>query len=567
MAKSFSTSALDIEKFSVAMAAAGPVAASAGVSLERTTALIGTLADRGLDASTAGTSLRNIFLDIAKAGLTFEEAMDQVRNATDQNTEALDLFGKRGATTAVILANNSEAAGKLEEALQNAGGAAQAMAEKQLDTLTGDLTKLTSAWEGFILSLENGEGVLGKLSRAFIQVTTDTVGFINEISKRPSDTFAILFEALIPANGEKAVNGRTALMALDKLKNKIGSLVDGSDVQGLSEYISMLEGMQGKVVEGGIAYNRLALEIEKARTAQSKLGQDLRSGGVAPQQENTTTGDPEAEDPQVAAVRNQVNTIKAIYQEAGVEISNLQQELADRELQTREGTLDALTRLDDDYYRRKAQQVQEDLQLAQTAANVGIGIIGNVAGAMGASAKFQQEMAMFQVILNQGLALSQAAASAKGITPIDYLLSLGAVVGAVTAQIAQSKNSIDGAGAPPAPPAFRTGTISSPEGPARVGESGEEMVFLPGGSRVLTAGETAGRSGNMFGPSFTGGDFSTGPAPAAIGGGGGNSEIGALIDRVDRWQREFKVVQVERDRQEFNQRRNDNRKYLGYRDN
>ena len=280
MAKSFSSSALDIEKFKVAMGSAGPVAAAAGVSLEKTTSLLGLLADRGLDASTAGTSLRNIFLQTAKAGLTFEEAMLMVKNATDQNVQALDLFGTRGATAAVIMANNAEAAGKLETALENAGGAAQEMAEKQLDTLTGDVTKLGSAWEGFVLSLENGEGVLAKLSRGFVQATTDAIGFINEISKRPSDTFAILFEALIPANAEKSIYSRAALIALDKLKNKIGSLVDESNVQGISEYIGELERMQGQVVNGGIAFSKLGEEITKAKAAQSTLANDLIGGGV-----------------------------------------------------------------------------------------------------------------------------------------------------------------------------------------------------------------------------------------------------------------------------------------------
>ena len=73
MAQSFGSSALDIDKFSTAMASAGPCTASAGVSLQRTTALIGVLADRGLDASTAGTSLRNMFLTLSKEGITYEQ--------------------------------------------------------------------------------------------------------------------------------------------------------------------------------------------------------------------------------------------------------------------------------------------------------------------------------------------------------------------------------------------------------------------------------------------------------------------------------------------------------------
>ena len=55
MAKSFTSSSLDMEKFSTAMRSVAPVAKNAGLNIEQTTAMIGTLTDRGVDASTAGT--------------------------------------------------------------------------------------------------------------------------------------------------------------------------------------------------------------------------------------------------------------------------------------------------------------------------------------------------------------------------------------------------------------------------------------------------------------------------------------------------------------------------------
>ena len=58
MAKSFTSSALDLNKFEVAMSAVAPVAATVGMSLEETTASIGVLVDAGFDASTSGTALR-----------------------------------------------------------------------------------------------------------------------------------------------------------------------------------------------------------------------------------------------------------------------------------------------------------------------------------------------------------------------------------------------------------------------------------------------------------------------------------------------------------------------------
>lgn len=163
MAKSFSSSSLDIEKFKTAMAAVAPVAKQSGYNIEQTTAMIGILSDRGIDASTAGTGLRNMFLNAGKAGLTFQEALDQINNASDKTGEALKLFGTRGATLGVILAENQAQTSALTETLNDAAGAAGEMADKQLDTLQGSLDLLRSAWEGYILGADGASGASEKL--------------------------------------------------------------------------------------------------------------------------------------------------------------------------------------------------------------------------------------------------------------------------------------------------------------------------------------------------------------------------------------------------------------------
>jgi TP901 family phage tail tape measure protein len=183
MAQSFSASSLDINKFQTAMGNVAPVAASAGLSVEETTAMLGTLTDAGIDASTAGTGLRNVFLELSKTGMTFEEAMNQIRNASDKNAVSLDLFGKRGATIGTVLANSGVQIEALTERLNNAGGAAQEMADKQLDTLSGSLKLLGSAWEGYILGADGAGGVSDKLKNIikFLADNLDTI--INTILK------------------------------------------------------------------------------------------------------------------------------------------------------------------------------------------------------------------------------------------------------------------------------------------------------------------------------------------------------------------------------------------------
>lgn len=163
MAKSFSASSLDMEKFKTAMAAVAPIAKTMGFSIEETTAMIGSLTDAGLDASTAGTSLRNMMLEASKQGLTWQEALDKVNNSTDKAGTALELFGKRGVAAGVILAENQKKVGDLTESLEDSAGAAEKMAEVQRDTLGGALKELRSAWEEYILGANEAGGASDKL--------------------------------------------------------------------------------------------------------------------------------------------------------------------------------------------------------------------------------------------------------------------------------------------------------------------------------------------------------------------------------------------------------------------
>jgi len=200
LAKSASSSALDFSKLSTALPIVGATAKTAGVDLERTTALLGTLSDRGIDASTSATSLRNIFLELSKKGLTFEEAMAKINGAADKNAVAMDLFGKRSATAGIIIAEAGISIDKLEGTLNNAEGAAKAMADTMLDNLAGDITKAESAWEGFILSLEDGEGAFSQVSRSFTQGFTSILGQLTKMNE--GDWFGVGMESLRQINPE-----------------------------------------------------------------------------------------------------------------------------------------------------------------------------------------------------------------------------------------------------------------------------------------------------------------------------------------------------------------------------
>ena len=182
MAKSFASSALDLEKFKTGMGIAAPVAKSFGKDIEFTTAQLSVLSDSGIDASTAGTSLRNMFLELSKKGMTWEEGLAKINDSTNKNVTALDLFGKRGATAALILAENTDKSDKLEKSYRNSAGAAKEMADIMEDNLIGDTKKLSSAWEGFILGLNSGDGVITKVFRTLTQGLTGAISKIQKLN-------------------------------------------------------------------------------------------------------------------------------------------------------------------------------------------------------------------------------------------------------------------------------------------------------------------------------------------------------------------------------------------------
>src|SRR5690554_70870 len=164
-------SALSFEKLNTALPIVSGAAAAAGYSLEQTVAMLGQAADRGIDASTSATSLRNIFLELSKQGITLDEALNKINKSQDKLSTANELFGKRAAVTALALADTTMKTKDLTIALENAGGTAAQVAETEMNTLEGRLASLNSAYEGLILSISEGQTSLG----AFVNDAIDTI--------------------------------------------------------------------------------------------------------------------------------------------------------------------------------------------------------------------------------------------------------------------------------------------------------------------------------------------------------------------------------------------------------
>ncbi len=235
MALSFSSSALDLAKFENAMSKVAPVAKNANVSLERSTALLSLLTDRGLEASIAGTSLRNIFLELSKQGLTWNEAMNKIINATDKNKIAMELFGKRGATAAIILAENAKQGDLLTQKYEGAAGAAKRMADIMRDNLVGDADKAKSALEGLSINLVTK---LNPFLRQSTQGFTEFIGKINEFIKVPIEAKILAEQKLVLGLTSRLTDANNTEQdrfdILTELKDINEDIVKGLDAENLS---------------------------------------------------------------------------------------------------------------------------------------------------------------------------------------------------------------------------------------------------------------------------------------------------------------------------------------------
>ena len=193
MAKSFTSSALDIENFRESMKYVAPIAKASGVSIEFTTAMLGKLADAGIKGSQAGTSLRRILAEMAKTGKPASQALDEVAKSGISVNDAMDEVGRTAQTALLVLSKSKNGIDDLAKSLDNAAGSAKAMADIQLDSLQGKITLLTSAWDGFILSLEDGSGSGGAAVGRLIDNFTELLNKLSLLEEKSDKTGKYFF--------------------------------------------------------------------------------------------------------------------------------------------------------------------------------------------------------------------------------------------------------------------------------------------------------------------------------------------------------------------------------------
>ena len=171
----FTSANTDLVQLGQAFKYAGPVAKSAGLSFEETSAALSLMGNAGLQASVAGTGLRGSITRLLNPSNEARDVLDRLGvTATDSAGnllplrdiisqfetvglsagDAMTVFGQRaGPSMLALIEQGSDALGELQTAMEESGGTAQRIADTQLDTLSGSMTLLSSATEGLQQSI------------------------------------------------------------------------------------------------------------------------------------------------------------------------------------------------------------------------------------------------------------------------------------------------------------------------------------------------------------------------------------------------------------------------------
>ena len=179
-----------IEKF-------GAVANNANISIADSVALTETLATKQLTGAEAGNNLKNIILKLQNAGLGFVDGQFNINAALEETRAKFDsiedpvkrsqaqtkLFGLESATAGQILLDNIGTFEDFSKSIGDDVGGALIQAGIQMDNVAGKVEELDATYDSFILSIEDGSGVISNMAESSIDSFTQILESLTELNE------------------------------------------------------------------------------------------------------------------------------------------------------------------------------------------------------------------------------------------------------------------------------------------------------------------------------------------------------------------------------------------------
>lgn len=304
MAVATTKSALDFSYLETSMSTIAPVAKAFGFTIEDTTALLGTLANAGFDASSAATATRNILLNLANSGGKLAEALGQPITSLDELVpalnqlqqqgislaEALDLTDKRSVSAFETFLHGADSITELRDSITGVGNDLQNMQQTQLDTIEGSVKLLQSAWEGLMLQFYNSKGVFKDIVDFATRIITSLrkmVKWVQDNAKTVKTFITVLTTYLVTGKAItlwrkadwKAIIAQTKATIAQMTATKAAQIANEGLKKSLMTSpwgllaVAITAAVSGLVL--WIRHSREANQVEKARNETQKRAKEL----------------------------------------------------------------------------------------------------------------------------------------------------------------------------------------------------------------------------------------------------------------------------------------------------
>ena len=162
-----------------------------------------------------------MLLDMTGSGMSLDEAYKAINESASRAATAFDLFGKRGATVAVVLATTMDEAYNLAESFEHVEGTAQNMADIMDSGITGAFFRFKSIMQETAIEI-------GKLLEPYVVTLMEEIAklAIKFLELDEATQYQILgWIALIAVVGPLLIVAGSLIIALGMMVSAISSIV------------------------------------------------------------------------------------------------------------------------------------------------------------------------------------------------------------------------------------------------------------------------------------------------------------------------------------------------------
>jgi TP901 family phage tail tape measure protein len=289
--------AAEIPYLNEALIKVGVTASNAGLTIEQTAAALEVFGEKGMTAETAGTGFKTLLIKLQQDSRNFKDGVFDLNLAIKNNAEISDnavviakKYGLEQVNVAQILFKNSERLNKLTADMT---GTNTAFEQSKVNTkgLAFEMQTLGNKWDAFVLSIDRGEGFIGKAVSGFTSLASSILGVVT-----PTNTLVesmakekVEMNLLVAEITKLNVNNSERDKLISDLKEKYPEFINliGKDTESnedLAKALELVNEQYTKKIE--LQLNKGTLQVEKDKldilkenlTRQETLQRVLKNG-------------------------------------------------------------------------------------------------------------------------------------------------------------------------------------------------------------------------------------------------------------------------------------------------